>query len=73
MSDTPETDAAAFDAFDGQGGEVVFADLAKKLERERDEALKVIASLKKQLRRFASKREMPDPRPFYDRCEEAVK
>ena len=37
MSDTPETNAAAFDAFDGQGGEVVFADFAKKLERERDE------------------------------------
>lgn len=36
MSDTPETNAAAFDAFDGQGGEVVFADFAKKLERERN-------------------------------------
>ena len=36
MSDTPETDAAAFDAFDGQGGEVVFADVARKLERERN-------------------------------------
>lgn len=36
MSDTPETNAAAFDAFDGQGGEVVFADFARKLERERN-------------------------------------
>jgi uncharacterized coiled-coil DUF342 family protein len=36
MSDTPETNAALFDAFDGQGGEVVFADFAKKLERERN-------------------------------------
>ena len=38
MSDTPETNAAAFDAFDGHGGEVVFADFARRLERERNEA-----------------------------------
>jgi len=36
VSDTPETDAAAFDAFDGQGGEAIFTDLARKLERERN-------------------------------------
>lgn len=36
MSDTPETNAALFDAFDGQGGKVVFADFARKLERQRD-------------------------------------
>ena len=39
MSNTPETDAAAFDAFDGQGGdEVVFANLARRFERERNKA-----------------------------------
>ncbi len=36
MNNTPETDAAAFDAFDGQGGEVVFAAFANQLERERN-------------------------------------
>jgi len=36
MTDTPETDAAAFDPFDGQGGEVVDADFARALERERN-------------------------------------
>lgn len=36
---TPETDAVAFDAFDGQGGdEVVFANLARRFERERNKA-----------------------------------
>jgi len=45
MTDTPETDAAAFEAFDGQGGEVVFADFAKKLERERDEARRALRSV----------------------------
>lgn len=40
---TPETDAAAFDAFDGQGGdEVVFANLARRFERERNQARKII-------------------------------
>lgn len=39
MSDTPETDALAFAAFDGQGGdEVVFANLARRFERERNKA-----------------------------------
>jgi hypothetical protein len=33
---TPETDAAAFDAFDGQGGEVVFAEFARQMEYERN-------------------------------------
>lgn len=36
MNNTPRTDAAAFDAFDGQGGEVVFAAFASQLERERN-------------------------------------
>lgn len=36
MTDTPETDAATFDPFDGQGGEVVDADFARALERERN-------------------------------------
>ena len=49
MSDTPETNAALFDAFDGQGGEVVFADFARRLERERDEALLTIQGFRDQL------------------------
>lgn len=56
MSDTPETNAAAFDAFDGQGGEVVFADFAKKLERERNEARELARDIYwagYELRRFA--------------------
>lgn len=39
MSDTPETDAQIFDACDGQGCEAVLAGFARKLERERNEAL----------------------------------
>jgi hypothetical protein len=39
VSDTPETNTAAFDPFAGQGGEVVDADFSRKLERERDAAL----------------------------------
>lgn len=38
VNDTPETDAAAFDPFSGQGGEVVDCDFARNLERQRDEA-----------------------------------
>lgn len=45
MSDTPETDAAAFDPFAGQGGEVVDADFSRNLERERNEALKIAQDL----------------------------
>jgi hypothetical protein len=36
MTDTPETDAVAFDPFGGQGGEVVDADFARELERQRN-------------------------------------
>lgn len=46
---TPETDAAAFDAFDGQGGEVVFAAFARQLERERDDARRLLAAAREAL------------------------
>jgi hypothetical protein len=36
MTDTPETDAASFEPFAGQGGEVVDADFARELERQRN-------------------------------------
>lgn len=39
---TPETDAQVFDGFDGQGGEAVMADFARQLERERNQARKII-------------------------------
>jgi hypothetical protein len=36
MTDTPDTDAVAFEPFAGQGGEVVDADFARELERQRN-------------------------------------
>lgn len=42
MSDTPETDAVSDDYFN-VGFDVVDGDFARKLERERDEALKLLA------------------------------
>jgi hypothetical protein len=44
MSDTPETDAAAI-----HDGEVVAVDVARKLERERDEARRLLAAAKESL------------------------
>ena len=44
MSDTPETDAAAFD-YDEQCSPVVDAEFASRLERERDEARKDLQTL----------------------------
>jgi hypothetical protein len=45
MNNTPKTDAAAFDAFDGQGGEVVFAAFAGQLERERNKLREALQSV----------------------------
>jgi hypothetical protein len=36
MTETPETDAVAFEPFAGQGGEVVDAEFARELERQRN-------------------------------------
>lgn len=62
MSETPETDAESMDGIDPYGdplkswdykaskdGEVVPAEFARKLERERDEARREIKRLKKEL------------------------
>jgi hypothetical protein len=43
MTDTPDTDAVAFEPFAGQGGEVVDADFARELERQRN-ALRALLS-----------------------------
>ena len=71
MSETPETDAAAMDGTDGYGyplkpwdykaskdGEVVPAEFARRIERERDEARRdLVASEELHRRRFGTLKE----------------
>ena len=52
MSDTPETDSNEFDGFDGQGGMVVSADFARRLEQQRDESRELSEKRRKSLSDF---------------------